>query len=83
MIMDMVARKPLPDRLRDNPSLYCGCISGAVEVKTIEKMLNVAGFRSIEIIFKDHKEVSDEGVKDDNVHRFVSSASIQAIKRKK
>jgi arsenite methyltransferase len=81
MIMDMIAKEPLPDRLRDDPSLYCGCISGAAEVGTVEAMLAEAGFGSIRISFKDqNREPSGEEVSGDNVHQFVSSASIVAVK---
>lgn len=81
MIMDMVARAPLPDRLRNDAGLYCGCISGAAEVGTVEAMLAEAGFDSIRIRFKDRIPGStDDTISKDNVHQFVSSASIEAVK---
>ncbi|MCP4327850.1 MAG: arsenite methyltransferase [Alphaproteobacteria bacterium] len=81
MIMDMVAKASLPDRLRDDPSLYCECVSGAAEVGAVEAMLAEAGFGSIRIRFKDQsREPSSEEVSEDNVHQFVSSAGIEAVK---
>lgn len=81
MIMDMIARAPLPDRLRSNPGLYCACISGAAEVETVRDMLSAAGFVSININFRDQdREPSGDEVTEDNVLQVVSSAGVKAFK---
>ncbi len=83
MIMDMVAKTDLPDRLRSDPSLYCACIGGAAEVGWIERRLTEIGFDSIRINFKDQQQYYiDEEVNEDNIYKFVSPASIRAVKPK-
>lgn len=44
-ISDILARKPLPDRIRKSMSLYVGCIAGASQVSEYEQYLAKAGFR--------------------------------------
>jgi arsenite methyltransferase len=41
---DIVARKDMPDEIRDNIAAYVGCISGAVEQSVYEGYLKEAGF---------------------------------------
>lgn len=79
IVLDMIAKAPLPDRLRNDPSLYCGCISGAAEVGVMETMLTAAGFESIRIRLKNMATPSGE-MGEENVHQFVSSAAIEAVK---
>lgn len=43
-ISDILARKPLPDNIRQNMSLYVGCIAGASQVAAYEEYLSSAGF---------------------------------------
>jgi ubiquinone/menaquinone biosynthesis C-methylase UbiE len=44
-ISDILARKPLPDEMRANMALYCGCIAGASQVQEYKDYLQQAGFR--------------------------------------
>lgn len=48
-IADIVEMKDIPDVVRQNARLWVGCISGALNVKEYEKILNEAGFSGIEI----------------------------------
>ena len=43
-ISDILAKKPLPEKLRSDIAMYVGCISGASEVLEYEKFFKDAGF---------------------------------------
>ncbi|CAM1506354.1 Fc.00g059950.m01.CDS01 [Cosmosporella sp. VM-42] len=49
-ISDILAKKPLPEKLRSDIALYVGCISGASEVPEYENFLKDAGFGEILIV---------------------------------
>lgn len=44
-ISDILARKELPEAVRQNMSLYVGCIAGASQVVEYERYLATAGFQ--------------------------------------
>merc|ERR550537_225455 len=46
---DVVAWKPLPPKLRDDPRLICGCMGGASVIGDLEKMLKDAGFTEVKV----------------------------------
>ncbi|KAK4463654.1 S-adenosyl-L-methionine-dependent methyltransferase [Cladorrhinum samala] len=48
-ISDILAKKPLPEKLRNDIALYVGCIAGAAEVKEYEQWLSEAGFNDVVI----------------------------------
>lgn len=52
-ISDILAKKPLPERLRANMALYVGCVSGASLVEQYEQYLKEAGFPSESLLIKD------------------------------
>lgn len=52
-ISDILAKKPLPERLRANMALYVGCVSGASLVKQYEQYLKEAGFPTESLLIKD------------------------------
>lgn len=43
-ISDILAKKPLPSKIRESVALYVGCIAGASQVGDYEKYLRKAGF---------------------------------------
>lgn len=45
-ISDILAKKPLPDKIRNDMSLYVGCVAGASQVSGYEKYMREAGFDS-------------------------------------
>ncbi len=51
-ISDVVNTAPLPEDLRSDPALLCGCVSGAVPAERIEGLLRAAGFTDIDIDVK-------------------------------
>ncbi|KAF9776718.1 hypothetical protein IL306_005066 [Fusarium sp. DS 682] len=46
-VSDILAKKPLPENIRNSLSLYVGCIAGASQVAEYEKYLKHAGFTDI------------------------------------
>jgi ubiquinone/menaquinone biosynthesis C-methylase UbiE len=44
-VSDILAKKPLPEKLRRDVAMYVGCIAGASEVKEYETWLGEAGFK--------------------------------------
>ncbi|KAF4452147.1 hypothetical protein F53441_4957 [Fusarium austroafricanum] len=46
-ISDILAKKPLPDKIRNSMALYVGCIAGASQVVEYEQYLCDAGFKDI------------------------------------
>ncbi|KUI64883.1 Putative arsenite methyltransferase [Cytospora mali] len=51
-ISDILAKKPLPEKLRANMALYVGCVSGASLVSQYEKYLKEAGFSAESVVVK-------------------------------
>lgn len=43
-ISDILAKKPMPDKIRSDMAMYVGCISGASTVSGYEGFLRDAGF---------------------------------------
>lgn len=52
-ISDILAKKPLPEKLRANMALYVGCVSGASLVAQYERYLREAGFTAESVAIKD------------------------------
>lgn len=80
-ISDMVAYKPLPPEMVNNKELYCNCISGAITIIDLKKILAKAGFTDIVI---EPQENSRMFIKDwvpgSDAENYVVSAKIKAIK---
>lgn len=80
-ISDMVAYKPLPKEMLDNKELYCNCISGAITIEELKKILSDAGFMDIAI---EPMETSRMFIKDwvpgSDSENYVVSAKIKAVK---
>ncbi|GAD92999.1 conserved hypothetical protein [Paecilomyces variotii No. 5] len=49
-ISDILARKPLPDRITKNMALYVGCVAGASQIGQYEEYLRQAGFEGVLIV---------------------------------
>lgn len=52
-ISDILAKKPLPEKLRANMALYVGCVSGASLVEQYQQYLKEAGFPAESVVIKD------------------------------
>lgn len=47
---DVVVHAPMPEAMRSNPALYCGCIGGAVSIYDYKTMMEKAGLQEIRIV---------------------------------
>jgi len=80
-ISDVVNTAVLSDDLRDDPTLICGCVSGAAPVEQIESWLFAAGFQHITITIKpESRELIATWAPGRGVEDHVVSASIEARK---
>ncbi|KAH9439233.1 hypothetical protein MCOR02_002800 [Pyricularia oryzae] len=67
-VSDILAKKPMPEKIRSDIALYVGCISGASTVSEYEEFLKDAGFK--EILISDSKgdlnvytQIGEDGLK--------------------
>jgi arsenite methyltransferase len=81
-VSDVVAVKPLPPEIRDDPAAYCGCVGGAALVADIEQMLRDAGFSDVKVeVEADSAELISEWQHRDGYEDFVRSGLISAVKK--
>ncbi len=78
-VSDIVALKPMSEEILGNVDAYCGCISGAISVEELRRIMQEAGLVDIGIELKPE---SRQFIKDwfKNAEEYVCSASIQARK---
>ncbi len=80
-IADVVASVPLPPEIRQDLSLYTGCIAGAAEISDLEAMLTEVGFTDIRIRPKvESASFIRTWVPGGRVEDYVVSATIEGIK---
>ncbi len=53
VVSDIVASRPVPERLRGDPQLWSGCISGAFHETAFLEAFAAAGFHDMEIVRRD------------------------------
>jgi arsenite methyltransferase len=53
VISDIVADEPVPEHLKNDPELWSGCVSGAMEQNEFIRAFEDAGFHGIEILKRD------------------------------
>ncbi|HEX8919077.1 MAG TPA: arsenite methyltransferase, partial [Chloroflexota bacterium] len=61
-VADVVAEGPVPDALRQNLEAWVGCIAGALDVGTYERLLRDAGFEQIGIEVTRRYTVAQAGI---------------------
>ena len=54
-ISDIVADEPVPQELKDDPELWSGCVSGAMQEEEFLKAFEAAGFYGIEMTKRDEQ----------------------------
>jgi ubiquinone/menaquinone biosynthesis C-methylase UbiE len=59
-ISDIVIEGELPDKIREEASLYAGCVSGAINIKEYLEVIRRAGFKNIEIQQKVNNNLPEE-----------------------
>ncbi len=80
-VSDIVTTATLPEEVKNDLSLYTGCVSGASSIDELESLLGEAGFTEIRIAPKDiNKEVLRNWAPGTDIGEFVVSASIEAVK---
>ena len=82
-ISDVIATAPLPDDVRQDLELLSACIGGAATIDETVNMLEIAGFREIEIDVKEEsRKLISQWVsgKNKNAGDYVASAYITAKK---
>ncbi len=82
-ISDIVASAELPEDVKQDLSLFAGCVSGAVSIHELESMLRHAGFANIQIKPKDEsREFIRNWAPGRKIEDYVVSATIEANKPK-
>ena len=80
-ISDVVNIAPLPDDLRTDPALLCGCVSGAIPAGRVEALLRAAGFVDVAITVKpDSRDMVATWAPRRGIEKCVASAIIEARK---
>lgn len=80
-ISDVVATAELPEKIKNDLSLHCSCVSGASPIGDLKTILEKVGFKEIRIQPKDEsKEFIKTWAPDRNIEEYVVSASIEAVK---
>ncbi len=80
-ISDVVKTKALPAALAADTSALTGCVSGAAELDTVERLLEAAGFTEVRIrVQEQSREFIREWLPGSGVESYVASATIEAVK---
>ena len=80
-VSDVVAFADIPEELRQDPSLFAGCMAGAALISDLETMLMNAGFESVKIAPKEEsRTVIRSWAPGSKITDCVVSASIEAVK---
>lgn len=80
-ISDIVATAEFPEELKNDLSLFCGCMTGSVSIVELESIMKKVGFSDIKI---ESKDKSREFIKDwrpgTGIENYIVSATIEAFK---
>lgn len=80
-ISDVVATRTLPEALHGDVAALTGCISGAADVTTLERLLEEAGFVSIRVsVNEKSREFIRDWMPGSGVEDYVASATIEATR---
>jgi arsenite methyltransferase len=80
-ISDVVASCEMPEEMKNDPTLYAGCMAGASLIDELESYMQYAGFKEIKITPRDDsKDFIKDWAPEKNVTDYVLSAHIEAIK---
>ena len=80
-VSDVLNIAPLPDDLRADPALLCGCIAGAISAERTEALLREAGFVDVAIAVKpESRETVASWAPGRGIENCVASATIEARK---
>jgi SAM-dependent methyltransferase len=80
-ISDVAVSAPLPQELRDDPTLLSGCVAGAVTPEETEAMVADAGFEQVSVRPKDaSREFIREWVPGRRLEEYLVSVTVEAVK---
>lgn len=80
-VSDIVNTAPLPDALRADPALLCGCVAGAASAERIEAWLKGAGFVGVRITPKpESRDLIASWAPGHGIEDHIVSAIIEARK---
>jgi SAM-dependent methyltransferase len=80
-VSDVLNISPLPDDLRADPALLCGCVAGAISAERTEALLREAGFADVVIAVKpESRETVASWVPGRGIENCVASATVEARK---
>ena len=80
-ISDVVATGQLPEALRHDVAALTGCVAGAADVATVERLLREAGFTQVRVqVNQESRGFIGDWMPGSGIENFVASASIEAIK---
>lgn len=81
-VSDVVSIAPLPEDLRSDPALLCGCVAGAISPERTETLLREAGFADVTIAVKpESRETVASWAPGRGIENCVASAVVEARKR--
>jgi arsenite methyltransferase len=80
-VSDVVNIAPLPDDLRSDPALLCGCVAGAAPADRMDALLRAAGFVDVTVTVKpESREMVAAWAPGRGIENCVASAMIAARK---
>ncbi|MEM7446825.1 MAG: arsenite methyltransferase [Myxococcota bacterium] len=80
-ISDVVATRTLPEALQNDVVALTGCVAGATDIATVERLLGEAGFESVEVTIKmESREFIRDWMPGSGIEEYVASATIEATK---
>ena len=80
-ISDVVNIAPLPEDLRADPALLCGCVAGAISAERAEALLREAGFVDVTVaVNPESRELVASWAPGRGIEKCVASAMIEARK---
>jgi SAM-dependent methyltransferase len=80
-VSDVVNIAPLPEDLRADPALLCGCVAGAAPVDRVKTLLRAAGFVDVTVTVRpESREMVAAWAPGRGVEKCVASAIVEARK---
>lgn len=80
-ISDVVNTAALPEGLAKDVDALTGCVSGASDIETLQRLLAEAGFANIRVeVEEGSREFIKDWIPDSGVENYIASAKIEATK---
>lgn len=61
IVSDIVSERALPDKIKNDPDAWAGCIAGALEQREYLKKIKNAGFADVQVASRDEFYIENEG----------------------